>query len=107
MELLFQWTDFHPLFSLKGIKYSLKAEYSCTVTSDLSHIPLGFKGNCQRSTKGRREETRPGKVWRNVYSAFITVLGLGFIGLIGSLELLLPSIVAILLAVAKLLTIFI
>lgn len=52
VELLFQCTDFHPLFSLKDIKYSLKAEYSCTVTSDLSHIPLGFKGNChQRSSR--------------------------------------------------------
>lgn len=74
MELLFRRTDFHPpLPCQKGIKYSLKAEYSYIVTSDLSHVPVGFKGICHR----RSSERDAARKSADIYILFFFYQGAG------------------------------
>lgn len=86
MELLFRRTDFHPpLPCQKGIKYSLKAEYSYIVTSDLSHVPVGFKGICHRRSSERDAARKSADIYILLF--FIRALELVFIGLIRILEL--------------------
>lgn len=101
MELLFRRTDFHPpLLCQKGIKYSLKAEYSYIVTSDLSHVPVGFKGICHWRSSERDATRKSADIY--IYTFFLSgCWNLCLYGLSEFLNLLLPWKRATLQAVAK------